>query len=104
MLPQYLMVNECLQLLKQSEIPSIKKLRIEIQLIQLKRLLLHEDHPDWCCNLDTLSEVLCDLKKIRAREGEADAVSDVMKRLGGIIDGFPMAENMIRQPQFNITA
>ena len=37
---QYRIINQCLQLLKQSEMPTIKKLRVEIQLIQMKRLLL----------------------------------------------------------------
>jgi len=104
MIPQYRIVNECLPLLKQAEIPSIKKLRIEIQLIQLKRLLLHEGGPDWYCDEDTLSDVLCDLRKIRDGEGAVDAVSHLTKRLGGIIDGFPMAATMIKQPLSNITS
>jgi len=103
MIPQYRIVNECLPLLKQAEIPSIKKLRIEIQLIQLKRLLLHESGPDWSCDQETLSEVLSDLRKIRDGECGVDAVSDLTKRLGGIIEGFPVAATMIPQPQSNIT-
>jgi len=46
MIPQYRIVNECLPLLKQTEIPIITKLRIEIQLMQQKRLLLDADNPD----------------------------------------------------------
>jgi len=34
---------------------------------------------------DTLSEVLCELRKIRDGGCGVDAVSDVTKRLGGII-------------------
>jgi len=97
MIPQYRIVNECLPLLKQTEIPNIKKLRIEIQLMQLKRLLLHADNPDGCCNQDTLSALLCDLRKIRDGGCGVDAVSDVTKRLGGIIGNFPAAETMINQ-------
>ena len=42
---QYSIINQCLQLLKQSDMPTIKKLRVEIQLIQMKRLLLNEAIP-----------------------------------------------------------
>ena len=96
MIPQYRIVNECLPLLKQTDLPSIKKLRIEIQLIQLKRLLLHEDG-DRSCSEDTLSQVLCDLRKMHDGGCGVDAVSDVTKRLGGIIEGFPAAETVIKQ-------
>ncbi len=35
-------INQCLWLLEQSDVPTIKRLRIKIQLYQMQRLLLHD--------------------------------------------------------------
>ena len=40
MLMQYSMLSKCLAELKKSDLPVIEKLRIEVQLIQTKRILL----------------------------------------------------------------
>ena len=43
MLKQYRILIMCLIELKKSDLPMIEKLRLEVQLIQTKRLLLDED-------------------------------------------------------------
>lgn len=99
MTPQYRIINQCLQLLNQSEIPDLYQLRVEIQLIQLKRLLLDEHRPVWACSEETLHEVLCEFRKIRDGECAVDAVSDLIKRLGSIIAEFSTCESLIELPQ-----
>lgn len=85
MTSQYFIVNECLALLKQADMPSIKKLRIEIQLIQMKRLLLRDDFPAESCE-ETLREVLIDIRKIRKGEHNSDTFSSLMGRMGLILN------------------
>jgi len=43
MLKQYSILSKCLCELKKSDLPIIEKLRIEVQLIQTKRILLDHD-------------------------------------------------------------
>lgn len=85
MTAQYSLVNQCLALLKQADMQPIKKLRIEIQLIQMKRLLLNEDALVESCE-DTLLEVLSDIGRIRKGEHDQDIVGSLMGRLGHLLD------------------
>ena len=85
MTPQYSIVNECLVLLKEVDMQPIKKLRIEIQLMQMKRLLLDENFPVESCG-DTLREVLSDIRKIRKGEHDTDTVGSLMGRMGRIMN------------------
>lgn len=39
---EYLIINECLAAVRQSDLQIVKKLRLEIKLIQVKRLLLDD--------------------------------------------------------------
>ncbi|MBJ6727128.1 hypothetical protein [Geomesophilobacter sediminis] len=43
MLKQYRILTDCLYLLKNSHLPVMDKLRLEVQLIQAKRLLLNDE-------------------------------------------------------------
>ena len=91
MIPQYSIINQCMQLLKLSTIPPIKKLRLEIQLIQLKRFMLNKDLPvelmRGTCSEDAFKTVLCQMRRINNEgRGADDAVSDLMDHLGTIID------------------
>lgn len=43
MLKQYRILTECLLVLKKSNLPMMDKLRLEVQLIQAKRLLLNNE-------------------------------------------------------------
>jgi len=85
MTPQYCIVNECLVLLKQVDMQPIKKLRIEIQLMQMKRVLLDDNFPLESCK-DPLREVLFDIRRIRKGEHDTDTVSSLMERMGRIMN------------------
>jgi len=65
--------------------PPIKKLRIEIQLMQMKRVLLDENFPLESCR-DPLREVLSDIRKIRKGEHDMGTVSSLMERMGRIMN------------------
>lgn len=87
--PSYIILNECLQILGQSEVTHIKKLRIEIQLIQLKRLLLKDDLPkdviSQKCGTNALSNLRSEMKNISSTKGGGDGVHNVMESLNSII-------------------
>jgi hypothetical protein len=86
---QYRIINQCLQLLKQSEMPTIKKLRVEIQLIQMKRLLLNDALPAevkcGSCGEDVFEGLLSQMRGICAGSNDGDALADLMKRIGGML-------------------
>ena len=87
MLPQYYIVNECLQVLKQLGIPTNKKLRLEIRLIQLKRWMLCEDYPMGACSEDALHEVLSAMRKARKGGCNVDDVNALIELVQSIFDG-----------------
>ena len=86
---QYSIINQCLQLLKQSDMPTIKKLRVEIQLIQMKRLLLNEnltnDMVKNSCGEDVFEGLLSQMRRICGGGYEGEALSDLMERIGGML-------------------
>jgi hypothetical protein len=85
---QYSIINQCLQLLKQSDMPTIKKLRVEIQLIQMKRLLLNEaipkDPQGGGCGENEFEELLSQMRRICGNY-EGDALNTLMDRIGGML-------------------
>lgn len=86
---QYTIVNQCLQLLKQSDMPTIKRLRVEIQLIQMKRLLLNDAIPNdvkcGSCGKDVFEALLSQMRRICSESYEGEALSDLMDRIGGML-------------------
>ena len=86
---QYSIINQCLQLLKQSDMPTIKKLRVEIQLIQMKRLLLNDnltnDFVRRSCGDDVFEGLLSQMRRICGGGYEGEALSDLMERIGGML-------------------
>ena len=86
---QYSIVNQCLQLLKHSDMPTIKKLRVEIQLIQMKRLLLNDSASSevMCrsCGDDVFEGLLCQMRGICGGNCEGEAVADLMNSIGGML-------------------
>lgn len=85
----YSIINQCLQLLKHSDLPTIKKLRVEIQLIQIKRLLLNDalSKELLCgsCGEEVFEGLLTQMRSICNGGGDGDALSDLMKRIGGML-------------------
>jgi hypothetical protein len=87
---QYSIINQCLQLLKQSDMPTIKRLRVEIQLIQMKRLLLNEaiakEVKYGPCGTDVFEGLLGQMRGICGSQGgEGDGLADLMSRIGGML-------------------
>ena len=86
---QYRIINQCLQLLKQSEMPTIKKLRVEIQLIQMKRLLLNDTLPSEVrsgpCGEDVFEGLLSQMRGICGGSCDGEALGSLMERIGGIL-------------------
>jgi len=93
---QYRIVNECLQLLKRSDISQVKKLRVEIQLIQLKRLILKDDRPDrltcGSCREESFDGLLLAFRNICNGGGGGNTASDLMQLIGGIIGNLSSAD------------
>lgn len=86
---QYSIINQCLQLLKQSDMPTIKKLRVEIQLIQMKRLLLNDniitDAVRDSGGEDVFEGLLAQMRRICGGGYEGEALSELMERIGGML-------------------
>ncbi|GFO54650.1 hypothetical protein GMSM_16570 [Geomonas sp. Red276] len=86
---QYSIINQCLQLLKQSDMPTIKKLRVEIQLIQMKRLLLNEAIPkeaeSGVCSEDKFEGLLSQMRRICGGNYEGEALTSLMDRIGDML-------------------
>jgi len=86
---QYRIINQCLQLLKQSDMPTIKKLRVEIQLIQMKRLLLNDAVPKEVrcgpCGTEVFEGLLSQMRKICGGNCEGEALSELMDSIGGML-------------------
>jgi hypothetical protein len=86
---QYRIINQCLQLLKQSEMPTIKKLRVEIQLIQMKRLLLNDALPNevkcGSCGEDVFEGLLNQMRGICSGNCDGEALTQLMDRIGGML-------------------
>ena len=86
---QYRIINQCLQLLKQSEMPTIKKLRVEIQLIQMKRLLLNDALPNevkcGSCGEDVFEGLLSQMRGICSGDCDGEALIELMERIGGML-------------------
>jgi hypothetical protein len=86
---KYIIVNQCLQLLKQSNLPTIKKLLVEIKLIQMKRLLLDEDVPSTStcgyCGENVFEALLCQMRRISGGDYEGETLTDLMERMSGML-------------------
>jgi hypothetical protein len=86
---QYRIINQCLQLLKQSDMPTIKKLRVEIQLIQMKRLLLNDALPNevkcGSCGEDVFEGLLSQMRGICVGSSDTEELGELMERIGGML-------------------
>jgi len=86
---QYHIINQCLALLKQSGMPTIKKLRVEIQLIQMKRLLLNDALPTevrcGSCGEEVFEGLLNQMHGVCCGSCDGDALSQLMDRIGDML-------------------
>lgn len=86
---QYSITNDCLKLLKKSNLPTIKKLRIEIKLIKIKRHLLNEHISSTikhgCCSTTIFNGLLCQMRGISEMGWESDAFNTLLNSLDAIL-------------------
>lgn len=85
---QFGIINQCLQLLKQSDVPAIKKLRAEIQLIQVKRLLLKDglsEELKSSSGKDMFEGLLAQMRAMCGSNCDHEALTGVMNSIGGVI-------------------
>jgi len=86
---QYSITNDCLKLLKKSNLPTIKKLRIEIKLIKIKRHLLNENISSTikygCCSKTIFNGLLCQMRGISEIGWESDAFNALLHSLDAIL-------------------
>lgn len=80
---QYSLVNECLKLLREKEIDPIQKLRIDVQLIQLKGLLLVGEMDDAAADSFMVS-LLAVCRNISKLDGGASASAAFDEVTGGL--------------------
>lgn len=96
MTPEYSIVNSCLQLLKQSDWSTIKKLQVEINLIKIKRHLLDENLPvavkGGSYSEAVFKELLCQMNAIRDAEWGNDQFNPLLHSLNTIIAALTMGE------------
>jgi hypothetical protein len=85
--PRYSIVNQCLQLLKQSRIPTTKKLRVEIQLFQMKRLLLNDAIPKNYRSPggEGFEGLLGKMQGLCEGNDEFNQLNEVMDHIGGML-------------------
>jgi hypothetical protein len=85
----YTVINQCLQLLTRSNLPAIMKLRVELQLLQIKKLLLNDAllNEVMCgsCGEDLFEGLLNKMRMISLGNGKTDALADLMDTVGGIL-------------------
>ncbi len=86
---QYAIVNHCLQLTKQSDIPTRAKLRVEISLLQMKRLLLDDTLPQearhGACCVSEFEDLLCHMRRIYGRDYQDGNVEEILDRIDALL-------------------
>lgn len=84
---QYRAINHCIQLLRQSKVPELKKQQVEFQMVQLKRLL-QEELPDEVTSgpgrVDVFDSLVVEMGRISRGEGKQNAMDDLLSRLGDL--------------------
>lgn len=96
--PHYRIIDQCLQLLRQCEMPPIMKLRVKIHLIHLKRILLSNAPPPESCSESALNRVLDDIRGMGNGGPGITAGGDLMDHLADIISGLPNVETVQQSP------
>jgi hypothetical protein len=93
---RYSIINQCMQLLKESDLPTIKKLRVEILLIQLKRRLLDEElsaEPKaGPCGEEAFEDLLNMMRRTCCENCESEMVGNLIDRMGGVVNELSSAQ------------
>jgi len=85
MTQQYGIINQCLQLIKQCDVPELEKVHIETQLIRMKTLLiktamLNKAEPR-SHGLEVFEELLFEMQSVCCVSHQRDALDGLMKRI-----------------------
>lgn len=88
---QYRAVNTCLNLLKQCDIPKKVKLHVELQLMQIKRLLLDDGIPrpltPHSPESDIFDTLVTDMKALKDETMETDCLVNVIGDIRCVLAG-----------------
>jgi hypothetical protein len=95
---QYFIVMKCLHNVKSADMPSFKKVRLQIQFLHLLRLLTETDlgddntRPDNCTNIAfrTISDLSA---KIGESKQDPLLINELLVRLGAMITALSMKSN-----------
>lgn len=86
---EYKRVNQCIELLKETHLPTIKKLRVEIQLIQMKRLLLADEVPTesrcGSCGQPLFDGLMDQMGKICGGNFDGETLTEQVERLSWLL-------------------
>lgn len=97
---RYSLINDCLEVLRQCNMPSIPKLRLEVQLFHIKLLLLRDevsrDTKARYCSESVLQGLHRQMVGLRDGDPEGVSVEAVGTRLQQI--GFDLAEAITTAP------
>lgn len=89
MSPQYKIVKQCLQLLREADISHTDRLRIETMMVQVQLILLKVDLPVGItsepCSEDAFRRLLDAMGGIRSGGGGSGGVKDLMEGLSSIV-------------------
>lgn len=95
---QYIIINKCLQLLKQSDMATMNKLRVELQLIQMKRILLNHNVPHELkyasCGEEVFEGLFSDMRRICEGSCTEVAIIDLMGRIGTMLTRLGAAQRI----------
>ena|SRR6185369_14469597 len=94
MLTQYEILSMCLSELKKSHLPIIDKLKLEVQLIQAKRLLLDDEIGAKVKGVVSSERefrgLYHEVKQLCSRDGESGEVGGLISHLQGIKENLKM--------------
>jgi hypothetical protein len=83
LIKQYGIINQCLQLLDPSDLPTMEKRFVETRLIRIKRLLLDNAIPDdrkgESFGVELFEGLLCRIRKTCEENREGKALADLLE-------------------------
>lgn len=89
LITRYNILNQCLQLIKQSKIKTVMKLEIETKLIRMKRLLLNEPTVNQLksgkCGEEKYEGLLLQMRKISGGICNDETLADFLQSMRGIL-------------------
>jgi hypothetical protein len=82
----YSTTKRCLEMLRKSSLQPVKKLRIELQLIEIKRLLLEETVVCELCKDEAFEDLFLWMERICEGDCNRDVTAEFMEWLGSVMN------------------